>query len=343
MFKPAFLAALGAAIALTGFTASPALAQLTAEESRAQPSADLPSGEVEETSRGRTSRRSDTRIRQRAPAAPSAEDNLAAAQAIATSTGLTCQATEANLLPLVADGAAVYEAACATGPGYILIASTPPQAFDCVLLAASAQLQTQRAQVDAGDLLAAPTEAPPAQAAETDIRCTIPQNTDVMRVMVEYARQAELPCVPNEGVALAKQLEGDELFEVGCEGVDGYLLQKRAAGGWKTTECIRLVGAALACRFSTPAEQAASLKARFANNEDAAACDVSQARYMGANANGSFFEAKCAAGNGVIVRFDPSYAVQQVYPCEVAQRIGGGCTMTEVPPLPEDAVVVPAG
>ena len=159
--------------------------------------------------------------------------------------------------------------------------------------------------------------------------------------MVEYARQAELPCVPNEGAALAKQLEGDELFEVGCEGVDGYLLQKLAAGGWKTTECIRLVGASLACRFSTPAEQAASLKARFANNEEAAACDVSQARYMGANANGSFFEAKCSAGNGVIVRFDPSYAVQQVYPCEVAHRIGGGCTMTEVPPLPEGTVVAP--
>jgi hypothetical protein len=231
--------------------------------------------------------------------------------------------------------ARVYEAACAAGPGYLLIASTPPQTFDCILLAAT-QARLKAAAAASG---AATTPDP---TGATEIICSLPQNTDVMRVMVEYGRQANLPCVPNEGAPLNKQIAGDELYEVGCDGVDGYVLQKLAAGGWKATECLQVVDAALACQFSTAQEQAASLKARFAGNAEAAACDVTRARYMGANANGSFYEAKCAADNGVIVRFNTEFAVQQVYPCEVAQRIGGGCTFTIVPPLPESTVSAPA-
>lgn len=331
MFKSSFIAAIGAAVALAGLGVTPAAAQ-----SETAPGSSEVQPTTEATTTGRI-RRQNRNSRPAAPAAPTPEENLAAAQTLATSAGLTCQATEANLLPLVAGDSRVYEAACASGPGYILIASTPPQSFDCVLLAAT---QARLAAAAAANRAAAP--AAPAAPGAAEIRCTLPQNTDVMRVMVEYARQANLPCVPNEGAPLSKQIDGDELYEVGCDGRDGYLLQKLAAGGWKPTECIQLVNAALACQFTTPAEQAASLKARFAGNAEAEACDVTRARYMGANANGSFYEAKCAADNGLIVRFNTEFVVQQVYPCEVAQRIGGGCTMTTVPPLPEGTVSAPA-
>lgn len=328
MFKSSYIAAIGAAVALAGFGVTPAAAQTETapRSSEAQPAA-------ESSTTGRI-RRQNRNSRPTAPAAPTAEENLAAAQTLAASAGLTCQATEASLLPLVSGESRVYEAACASGPGYILIASTPPQSFDCLLLAAT---QARLAAAAAADPAAAP-----AAPGTTEIRCTLPRNTDVMRVMVEYAREANLPCVPNEGGPLSKQIDGDELYEVGCDGLDGYLLQKLAAGGWKATECLRVLEAAVACQFSTPAEQAATLKARFAGNAEAAACDVTRARYMGANANGSFYEAKCAADNGVIVRFNNEFAVQQVYPCEVAQRIGGGCTLTIVPPLPEGTVSAPA-
>ncbi len=323
MFKPSLFAALGAAIALAAVAAPPAHAQRAAQAAQ----------DRQEREEGERSRR-----RNAPPPVATPEESLAAAQAIITTAGLGCQATQATLLPVVSGEARVYEAACATGPGYILIASTPPQTFDCVLLA-DAQARLRAAAAAAPAAPAAPADPSGA----TDITCVIPQNTDVMRVMVEYGRQANLPCIPNEGGPLGKQIDGGELYELGCDGVDGYVLQRLAAGGFKTTECVQLVNAALACQFSTAQEQAATLKARFAGNAEAAACDVSQARYMGSNARGSFYEAKCGAGNGVIVRFDPAFAVQQVYPCEVAQRIGGGCTMTEVPPLPADAVIVPGG
>ncbi|WP_396595595.1 hypothetical protein [Brevundimonas sp. R86498] len=328
MFKSSYIAAIGAAVVLAGFGVAPAAAQTAPRSGEAQPAAEsAPTGRI---------RRQNRNARPAAPAAPTPEENLAAAQTLATSAGLTCQATEASLLPLLAGESRVYEAACASGPGYILIASTPPQSFDCVLLAAT------QARLAAANAATPGAAAAPAAAGTTEIRCTLPRNTDVMRVMVEYAREANLPCVPDEGGPLSKQIDGDELYEIGCEGQDGYLLQKQAAGGFKATECVRIIEAAIACQFSTSAEQAATLKARFAGNAEAAACDVTRARYMGANANGSFYEAKCAADNGVIVRFNNDFAVQQVYPCEVAQRIGGGCTMTIVPPLPEGTVSAPA-
>ena len=54
---------------------------------------------------------------------------------------------------------------------------------------------------------------------------------------------------------------------------------------------------------------------------------------MGANANGAFFEAKCAAeGTGYIARTNSEGAVQQVYACATAARIGSGCTLTTAAP-----------
>ena len=337
MFKSSLIAAIGTALVLAGIAAPSAQAQEGGGYGQAAPTVpgDTQDAMNRQTDRSREEAgRQGRRNRNSQPAAPTPEELNAAAQTVATSAGLACQVSQANLLPVMSGESRVYEAACAVGPGYILIASTPPQTFDCVLLAdAQARLRAAAAGAPA---------APANPSGATDITCVMPQNTDVMRVMVEYGRQANLPCVPNQGGPLGKQIGGEELYEVGCDGVDGYVLQRQVAGGFKTTECIQLVNTALACQFSTAQEQAASLKARFAANAEAAACDVTQARYMGANANGSFYEAKCGAGNGVIVRFDPAFAVQQVYPCELAQRIGGGCTMTEVPPLPADAVVVPA-
>jgi hypothetical protein len=324
VFKSSLVAAIGAAMALTAFTAAPALAQLTTQEQQAQQSTDVPSREVDETAQGRSNRQSDSRIRrgrgQAAPATP--EETIAAAQAIATAAGSSCQVIQANHLGQTAERNATYEAACATGPGYILIATTPPQAIDCVLLAGQAEIDRARDP-----------------AAVLGTQCVIPQNADILRVLSTYATEAGVACTVDQGASIGKASNGNLIYEVGCNGVDGYWLEKEAAG-WKKTECAIIVTQNATCRYSTAAEAAATFKTRLAGSE-AAACDVTEGRYMGANANGSFWEAKCAAGNGVIVRFNPEHAVQQVYPCETAHRIGGGCTLTIVPP-PAETPAAPA-
>lgn len=320
MFKSSILAAIGAIIALSAFTTA-ASAQDTGGFGT-QPGTQAVQAVQDQNDRSNAEnarQQREQRNRNRPPPPPTPAENAAAAQAIATAANVPCQVTEANLLGVTAAQEKSYEAACVTGPGYILIASTPPQAVDCVLLAG--QLEIER--------LRDPNVAPGTQ-------CAIPQNTDVLRVIGAYATEAGVPCAPDQAGSIGKSSAGNLVYEVGCNGVDGYWIEKLATG-WKTTECLEVVSLNGTCRFSTKAEQLATLKGRLAANAEAAACDPTDARYMGANANGSFYEAKCGGGNGIIVRFDPQFAVQQVYPCETAQRIGGGCTLTVVPAAPEAA------
>ena len=91
-------------------------------------------------------------------------------------------------------------------------------------------------------------------------------------------------------------------------------------------------------RFTTTAENATFVKALLAGSE-AASCNVVEARLMGQNANGMFYEAKCDGADGVIARVNAENAVQQIYPCATAQRIGGGCKLTTAPA----AAAAPAG
>lgn len=248
--------------------------------------------------------------RRQTPPAPTAEEIMAQAQALAQVAAPGCQVTEAKLLGASAEGHSYYEVSCASGPGYILAGATPPQASDCVLLAGQARVARERdPEADVGT------------------QCSLEANTDVLRVISAYARDAGVACAVDDGMVVGRSTAGNVIYEIGCAGTQGYWIEKTAAG-WETTECLQVITQNATCRFTTPEEGAASLKAMLAGS-DAAGCDVTQARFMGENANGRFYEAKCAAGDGVIARLQQA-AVQQIYPCEEAQRIGGGCTLTTV-------------
>jgi hypothetical protein len=250
--------------------------------------------------------------RGRQAAAPTAEQNKTAAEGLIAATNSTCQATEVMLRGQIGEGQTVYEAACATGPGLILITSTPPQAVDCVALAGQADIAR------AAD-----------PAADVGLQCQIEINKDVLRVMTQFASEAGLACTVDQGAAVGKSSAGNMVYEVGCAGADGARIEKEASG-WSKTTCFQVVSAGSTCRYTTAEEQAATLKTMFAGSA-AAACDVTQARFMGSNANGGFYEAKCAQGDGLIARLDNANAVQQVYPCAEAAQIGGGCKLTTAP------------
>lgn len=263
-------------------------------------------------------RQSDRSRGARAPRAPSPEEVKTAVQGLLTATSTTCQPTETVLRGQGGEGQTIYETACATGPGYILISATPPQAVDCVILFGQADIT--RAKDPAADV---------------GLQCQIPANNNVLAVISAYAKEAGVSCAVDQAGTVGKSAEGNIVYEVGCPGTDGYRLEK-AAAGWTTTECMKLASMNSACKFTTEAESAATLKG-WLTGSAAAACDVTQARYMGANANGAFYEAKCGAGDGYVARLDAQMAVQQVYPCTEAQRIGGGCKLTVVPDAPAPA------
>lgn len=311
----------GVAAALALMTLTPSLAIAQVPVNNSVPGSFGPGGNEQDPmneqragERAATGRLARSRGRQnRAPQPPSAEEIQAAAQGLLTATSTDCSITEAKLLGQSEAKESLYEVSCASGPGYLLLSSTPPQATDCLVLAASAeQTRARDPEADVGS------------------QCTLPANDNAMAVFTAFAKQAGVDCQVDQGALIGSKPGGAIVYEIGCVGVDGAQINK-AGAGWEVASCLELVSANAACRFTTPQEQAATLKGWLAGSE-AAPCDVSQARYMGKNANGSFYEAACAGAEGMIVRFDAARAVQQVYPCSTAQQIGGGCKLTAAAP-----------
>ncbi|MGV3577859.1 hypothetical protein [Brevundimonas sp.] len=301
MFKVSATLACAIAIALSVLTALPASAQdeQGMPDQNANPAADRLGSVARAT-----------------PLATSGPAAAMAAQRIATGAGLRCQVVEANVIGQTTDSQRItYEAACATGPGYILVNSVPPEARDCVLLAGQAE----------ADRAANPN-------ADVGVQCAIAQNKDIARAVGAYAAEAGIACTVDAGAPLGRTAENTLIYEVGCEGLDGYRIEKTATG-WTKTECAVIATQNSTCRFSTAEEAVATLKARMAGSE-AAACDVVQSRYVGSAAGDTIYEAKCGAGNGLFVRFAPDFTVRQTYACEIAQRIGGGCRLTTVAAAP---------
>jgi hypothetical protein len=308
---------LGAVAALTLILgAPPVLAQTSPSDARQTEQSDQASGNIrgERVLPGRIGGRQRNQRQERpkeAPPAATPEQVLAAAQAQITTAGIDCQVTEA-INPGVVGESQVYETACAQGPGYILIASTPPQAFNCLELAGTAYVARQNDP-----------------AADVGQQCGLPANQNGLQLISSWAREAGVTCTVDEALAVGKSEANNIVYEVGCAGVDGYWLEK-ANGQWTLQDCLQIVSTGGNCRFTTAEEQNATLQAKLVGTE-AADCAVQQVRVMGTNANGRFYEVKCAAeGEGFIARIKDG-STEQTYPCATAQRIGGGCTLTPTP------------
>ena len=294
--------------------AAPQSGSSAQETPRRRPPPSLQSGQ---NGRVRSSRPQQRRAQPADPAVVMAE-----AQAVLTAAGDNCTPTEAAMMGLDQQRQKVYEVVCApgTGPGYIMIAKAPPaepELIDCVQLAG----QAQRARA--------------ANAAAEVETCDLPGNQNPLAVIAGYAQSAGVTCAIDQGISIGRN-NGKDVYEVGCNGADGYWVEQGDDGGWTKTECIVIAAQNASCQYTTTAEMAATFKSRLAGSA-ADDCDVTAVRFMGANNNGRFYEAKCAAENtGYIARTNTEGAVQQVYACATAQRIGGGCTLTPAPAANEE-------
>ena len=314
MSKSPFIAVIGGVFALSLATVYPAAAQ-SAREQATDPTFQ-PDAAQEDTSRRRLGRHERPRTPPPAPKVvePPPEELVASAQEIATGAGVTCQVTEATELGLTVNQEAVYEAACATGPGYILIAETPPKAADCVLLAGQAErVRETDPEADVGQ------------------QCALPANQNVVAVVQAYATEAGVDCAVVRASAIGKTDDDHLLYEVACESKDGYWLEKTPTG-WTTTACWELIGRRTTCRFTPTSVSYGAWKDVLAGTT-ASECDVQQTRLMGIDSNQlKIYEIKCAAGNGFLARVSADRHAQRIHTCEEAINIGGGCQIG-VPPV----------
>ena len=307
------LAVAGAALLLAGPAFALDTVSVPTTSAAAVPVADQERQETEAERRERIERgETPAGRRGRGRGQPSPEQVLEGARELAAAASVDCQVSEASLLGVDAQRKSIYEVVCANNAGHVLIASEPPQVFNCLELAGSAAIQRERDP-----------------AAEVGQQCTLPANQNALALIGAWAREAGVSCTVDEARAIGRSSAGNLIYEVGCAGVDGYLLEK-ANSQWTLQDCLQVVSAGGTCRFTTAAEQNATLQAKLAGTE-AADCGVQQVRVMGQNANGRFYEVKCAAeGVGFVARVKDD-ATQQIYPCATAQNIGGGCTLTPAP------------
>lgn len=286
---------------LTLFVAPPALAQIE----NGIPPNELNAGYIMEAEREALRNMQRLNAQTRADRETPAQSRADAQGAVADAR-VDCQVQAATVLGRTGDGAKIYEATCATGPGYLLIASTPPQAVSCLVAARSA----------------ARDPAQPGE--ETTFVCNMPANQNGTEVLTAYAREAGITCEIDSAGPVGTS-DGETVYDIGCAGLDGYRL-KRTESGWEKIECWIIVSAGSQCATTTPDEQFASMTARLAGT-DAAACQVDGGRFMGANANGAFYEARCSGADGFIFHVKDE-VTDRVIPCAVAGPIGGGCTLT---------------
>lgn len=306
------MAAVGGAIALavTLCAATSADAQVPNQNAPTRPDMTANTARIE---RDRAAREDVERRQRRRPSVPDRGQSMAQSQAAMTAAGSTCQVTDVRYVGQAQSdaGASLFEVDCAAGPGYMVQTTTPPQTFNCVALAATAER----------DRAADPN-------AEVTV-CQLPGNADTIAPIREIAAQAGVTCSIDEAALVGQNPEGQLVYEVGCAQGDGYWIEGEGPNA-KLTPCLQVVSQGGSCRFTSAGDHAAVLNAWLAGT-DISDCDVQQTRLMGRNANGVFYEVKCAAPEtGFIVRFNEQNVFQQSYPCATAQRVGGGCTLTQV-------------
>ncbi|HYD29023.1 hypothetical protein [Brevundimonas sp.] len=321
MFHKKLLALIGGAMALALLSTQPVMAQETPSDG-GRTESDRASGAIRGErvlpgriggDRSRNSRRDRREQEQERPAAPTPEENKAAAQALLTAAGVNCQVSEAAVLGVTAEQHTTYEATCASGPGYLAVGSTPPQTFNCLELAG--QAETNRLRDPAADV---------------GQQCTLPANQNIVPIIAAYAREAGIDCTVDRGAAIGR-LEGRLVYEVGCTDADGYQIEQ-APTGWVKNPCWARTLDNAACRYTTPEENLKAWKAVLAGTE-AATCDVQQARKVGIDAQGlQVYEVKCGAGDGYFARIGETFTAQRVHACATAAHIAGGCTLTTAAP-----------
>ena len=230
---------------------------------------------------------------------------MAEAQTAATAAGLACQVVEANRLGATPAGTA-FEVACGVGPGFIVVAGATPQAYNCLGLAASASDQT-------------------------NTRCNLPRNADVLAAVRPYVEAANLSCSIDEAAWIGQVPSGEDRYEIGCANSEGYWIDvaKASTTPNEVLPCLEITSVSRSCRFTTRDEQVAWIAARYGPSLPAG-CIPADVRVAGQNQQAKFYEVKCGNDSGYFVRtLVADGRFDRAIPCADALSIGGGCTLVD--------------
>lgn len=240
------------------------------------------------------------------------EEITAAAQTTAAATGTQCQITEA-VSPGQVGETTVFEIACASGPGYIMTDGPEPTSRNCIVVSQ----QAEQARLE-------DPEAP------AQVICQLSANQNLEAVMASYVAASGIDCQLTDSRWVGRTNEGEERYEIGCQGAEGYWIDISPAQAFVSgIPCLEVTAGGGECLFTPREQQLAVLHARFASAAQMS-CTPQDARYVGGNDNYRFYEVKCAEGVGYIGQVaQETGEVIDARDCVRPQLIPGGCTLTD--------------
>ncbi len=261
-----------------------------------------------------------------APAPPKLDPKLQAqgmaeAPAIVKTAGLDCTVSDAYLLghqDIKVDGKAakssIYEIACGTGLGYMIVAKPgqPTDAYDCLTL-----------RTGADQAIAAKQK--PANTCDT-----LAANADPKNGLLPYLTKAGVSCPSVDKAVYVGSSPTDKLtvFEAACAGGIGYYMEVPGPGSVKPLNVLDC--AQIECHVVTKDEVMAHI-IKLSGPANRAGCNADRGRYVGSTSTSDFYEIGCTGGKpGYMMETTKVGLYKSVIECPKALQIGGGCTYTDV-------------
>jgi hypothetical protein len=222
---------------------------------------------------------------------------------------------DANGKPVKGQTKPVYEVACQEGLGFIF-GDPDPAPLDCLKLSTSAARQKAAGQK---------VEVP---------QCRIAANGDGQQGAYSLAKQAGVACTPAKARWVGEDRnKSADIYEVGCSDNSSYIISAPQAGSsakLSQENCLQpaLRGDGL-CEYMSK-EAALGALGQIAS-KSGKACDLKDARWVGAKSGGeSFYEIACSSGKGFMIETAANGAFTRALDCEQAENVGGGCTLTQI-------------
>jgi len=253
---------------------------------------------------------------------------MADAPALIASAGITCDPANAYVRGdsgyTDEKGAQVkaklYEIACKTGPGFLVLKGpdgAAHQPFTCMIAA-----KIQKTKSDS-------------------ILCVLPENLPPYKWLQPVAAQF----IPNCTVSDARLLgstTGDkpiDRYEVGCGASAGGIIdypQFKSTAQPEFHNCILMDGTSSACTLTTKAQISEQMKP-LATQADPK-CQVSGVRFVGVSKENNlmYYEFGCSNQVGFIVQTDHAGKFSREVPCSAASGLGG-CTLSNATAVASDA------
>lgn len=245
------------------------------------------------------------------------EKGRAEGAAVAAAAGAPCKVVDGAYIPLRTEKRSktqvdAFELACEGGLGRVVVRTTT----------------AGKAAYELRDCLQA--SEPLSDGKPNPLACSLPANRDPAAQIAPLLKAAGAACDLRQVRSLGSSVDSTYV-EAACAQDRGYLLTlPMRAGPVTARSCLALApGGAVECKLTPREAMLASVTDPLIGSAGAA-CQVKARRFVLSNRGDDYYEVACTSGAGFMVVADATGAYKSNLPCDAAEGVDGGCTLTDL-------------